>query len=147
MSTAEFSAETVTGTSGKGKGDRTRLERRVRRMEQFAYWLDQSITVPGINYKIGVEPIIGLIPGVGDAVGAVLSGSLVFSAWRMGARKSTLFKCLWYVGVETLIGAIPVLGDLFDFGYKANMKITQAVIKDLKAQAELSQDHKIPEIQ
>jgi hypothetical protein len=82
--------------------------------------LDNAIQIPGTSWKIGLDPIIGLIPGVGDMVGAVLSGYIVLEAVRAEVPTFTLARMLVNVGIDTLLGAVPALGDVFDAAWKSN---------------------------
>lgn len=92
-----------------------------KRLRRIAWLLDNSIPLPG-GYRIGVDGLIGLIPGIGDAAGALFSSYLVVEAGRLGASKALLLRMSFNVLLETLVGAIPLAGDLFDFVYKANMR-------------------------
>jgi hypothetical protein len=83
--------------------------------------LDNAIPIPGTNWKIGLDPIIGLIPGVGDMIGAVLSGYIVLEAVRAEVPAFTLARMLVNVGIDTLLGAVPALGDVFDAAWKSNV--------------------------
>lgn len=83
--------------------------------------LDNSITLPG-GYRIGIDPLIGLVPGVGDFVAAGLSLWLVWDAMRLGIRKRVVLRMFLNVLIETMVGAIPLLGDLFDAVWKANAR-------------------------
>jgi hypothetical protein len=82
--------------------------------------LDNAISIPGTSWKIGLDPIIGLIPGIGDMVGAVLSGYIVVEAVRAEVPTFTLARMLVNVGIDTLLGAVPALGDVFDAAWKSN---------------------------
>ena len=93
---------------------------RTRRVRALARLLDNAITVPGTSWKIGLDPIIGLIPGVGDMVGAVLSGYIVLEAVRAEVPTFTLARMLVNVGIDTLLGAVPAVGDVFDAAWKSN---------------------------
>lgn len=84
--------------------------------------MDGALGVPGTRFRIGLDPLLGLIPGVGDLAGAALSGYIVTIAARLGAPPSVLVRMLGNVAVDMLIGAIPGVGDLFDFGWKANTR-------------------------
>jgi hypothetical protein len=94
----------------------------LERIKRFAWLLDNSIAIPGTRWRIGLDPLFGLIPGLGDLVGAAFSGWILLQAERLGAGRPTLLRMLWNVVVETVIGAIPVLGDIFDAAWKANAK-------------------------
>jgi uncharacterized protein DUF4112 len=84
--------------------------------------LDSAFQVPGTRFRFGLDPVIGIIPGIGDAIGAVLSSAIVFQAARLGVSRSTLIRMMGNVVLDTVVGEIPLLGDLFDFGWKANTK-------------------------
>ena len=88
----------------------------------MARLLDSAVQVPGTRFRIGLDPIIGLVPGIGDVIGAIFSSVIVFQAARLGAPQSTLVRMLANVVVDTLVGEVPLLGDLFDFGWKANTR-------------------------
>jgi Domain of unknown function (DUF4112) len=93
---------------------------RTRRVRTVARLLDNAVQIPGTSWKIGLDPIIGLIPGVGDMVGAVLSGYIVLEAVRAEVPTFTLARMLVNVGIDTLLGAVPALGDVFDAAWKSN---------------------------
>ncbi|HEY0527301.1 MAG TPA: DUF4112 domain-containing protein [Gemmatimonadaceae bacterium] len=97
-------------------GDRT------KRVRMLGKLLDNSISIPGTGWKIGLDPIIGLIPGVGDLIGAVLSGYIILEAARAEVPAFTLARMLVNVGIDTLVGAVPALGDVFDAAWKSNTK-------------------------
>lgn len=97
--------------------DNARLAQ-VRRLSQL---LDNSIPLPG-GARIGWDAVIGLVPGVGDAVGVLLSGYIVVQALRLGAPASVLTRMLGNVAIEALVGAVPLLGDVFDAAFKANVR-------------------------
>ncbi len=93
---------------------------RTRRVQVLAKLLDESISIPGTPWKIGFDPIIGLIPGIGDLIGAVLSGYIVLEAVRAEVPAFTLARMLGNVGIDTLLGAVPAVGDVFDAAWKSN---------------------------
>jgi hypothetical protein len=101
---------------------------RMRRLHSLAWLLDNSILLPG-GYRIGLDPIIGLVPGLGDAIGAALSAYIINEARILGAPRSVLLRMTGNVVVETVIGAIPFAGDLFDAGFKANSRNLALLMK------------------
>lgn len=88
----------------------------------LAKLLDNSISIPGTGWKIGFDPLVGLIPGIGDLIGAVLSGYIILEAARAEVPAYTLVRMLVNVGIDTLVGAIPAVGDVFDAAWKSNTK-------------------------
>jgi hypothetical protein len=97
-------------------------ERRLARVRSLTRLLDSSIRIPLTRYRIGLDPLIGLVPWAGDVVGALLSTYLVWQSARLGAPRGTLVRMVANVAVETVAGVIPVLGDLFDAVWKANTR-------------------------
>jgi len=94
----------------------------VARLRRFAVWLDAGIAVPGTSLRFGLDPVLGLVPGLGDAVGACLAAWIFVEAIRLGAPRATLLRIAANIGLDALIGAVPVLGDVFDVVWKANLK-------------------------
>lgn len=98
-------------------------KQRVRkRLDRLAWYLDNSIQLPGLNVRVGIDPLVGLIPGIGDTIGAIMSSYILSEAARLGAPKSILLKMAFNIAVDALAGALPIFGDLFDFGWKANQR-------------------------
>jgi hypothetical protein len=95
---------------------------RVERLRRLAVLLDDSIPIPGTNYRIGVEAILGLLPGAGDLAGGAFSLYILLQAARMGVPRPLLVRMGTNLIVDVVVGAVPVLGDLFDAGFKANMR-------------------------
>lgn len=83
--------------------------------------MDSSIRLPG-GFRIGLDGLIGLIPGIGDATGAIISTYIVAEAVKAGVPKRVLLQMAANVAIELGIGSIPILGDIFDFVFRANQK-------------------------
>lgn len=115
---------------------------RANRMRVLAKLLDNSIAIPGTGWKIGFDPIIGLIPGIGDLIGAVLSGYIVLEAARADASAFTLARMVVNVGIDTLLGAVPALGDLFDAAWKSNTKNVALLERHLATDQGVAQGRK-----
>ena len=92
-----------------------------KRLKQMARVLDSAITLPG-GFRIGLDGMVGLIPGIGDAIGASAATYIVIRAAQMGASTTSLIRMMWNIILEAIVGAVPLLGDLFDFIWKANDK-------------------------
>lgn len=96
------------------------LEPWVRRL---AVWLDAAFLVPGTQVRVGFDPILGVIaPGLGDALGAALSVSMLFFAWRERAPANVLVRMAGNIAADLLVGAVPVLGDLADVFLRSNLR-------------------------
>lgn len=93
-------------------------------VERLAWLMDHSIPL-GRGMRIGLDPIIGLIPGLGDLIGSLVSATIVLQAHRAGIPRPTLMRMVANVGIDAAVGAIPFAGDLFDFAFKANTKNLQ----------------------
>ena len=94
----------------------------LRRLRRLSNALDNAIPIPGTSYRIGIDPIIGLLPGGGDFLGTALSAYIVLESARMGVPRATLVQMVSNIIVDTLSGTVPVLGDLVDVTWKANTK-------------------------
>jgi hypothetical protein len=113
----------------------------VRRLDMLSRLLDTAFPIPGTRFRIGLDGVLGLLPGIGDSLGAVFSTYIIFEAARLGCPKRTLLRMLGNVAVETVVGAIPIVGDLFDIAWKANVKNVAL----LRAQKEtLGQEERSP---
>lgn len=100
---------------------------RLRRMRQISKLLDGAISIPGTKQRIGLDPILGLIPGGGDTVSAALSGYIIIEAARMGLPRTALMQMVGNLLVDTVAGSVPVVGDIFDVVSKANLRNMQIV--------------------
>lgn len=108
---------------GEVLGPETAHEREARERLKFLAWLlDSSIPLPGTRFTVGIDALIGLVPVIGDFIGAALSSIIVAEASRLGAPRALLTRMAFNVAVETVVGIVPFLGDAFDAGWKANQK-------------------------
>jgi hypothetical protein len=94
--------------------------RRAGWVERIAWLMDSSI--PLGRWSVGLDGIIGLVPGVGDYAGAMVSLLIVAAAVHAGVPRIAIARMIANIGLDTLVGAIPFAGDLFDFGFKANIR-------------------------
>ena len=92
------------------------------RVRALARILDSAIGIPGTSIRVGLDSLVGLVPGVGDLAGAAMSGYIVLAAARMGVTPAVVARMILNLGVDTVVGSVPLLGDLFDVGYRANMR-------------------------
>ncbi len=103
----------------------------LHRLKRLSNLLDSRFRVPGTNWRFGLDGIVGLVPGVGDAAGALISLYIVAEAWRLGVRKRTIARMLGNVALDSLFGAVPLAGDLFDFIWKSNARSLRLAERDL----------------
>lgn len=94
----------------------------LQRLSKLSRLLDSAIGIPGTSFRIGLDPVLGLVPGAGDFVGTALSAYIVIEAARIGLPRATLGRMVLNIFLEGIVGAIPVVGDLFDFVWKANIR-------------------------
>ena len=92
------------------------------RLDGLATLFDTAIVVPGINIRFGVEALLRLWPGVGDAAASALSFYLLYEASRLGVPRLVLARMLAIVVLEGAVGAVPIAGDAFDVFFRANRR-------------------------
>ena len=90
-------------------------------VDRLAILLDRAIPL-GDRFGIGLDAIIGLIPGLGDVASSVLSAVIIVQAHRAGVPKPMLMRMVANVGIDTLLGSVPVIGDLFDVAFQSNLR-------------------------
>jgi len=84
--------------------------------------LDEAFVIPGTGIRMGLDGIIGLVPGLGDVLAGLLSLVIPLAAWARGVPYVTLARMGVNLGIEVLVGSIPLFGDLFDIAWKANRR-------------------------
>lgn len=94
----------------------------LNRIRKLSRLMDTSIRIPVIGFRIGIDPIIGLVPGAGDLVSTAFSAYIIFLATRFGIPRQDLAKMVFNVGLEAVVGTVPLIGDLFDAFYKSNIR-------------------------
>ncbi len=97
-------------------------KRRLARLRRIAWLVDVALRLPGTCFRLGLNSVIGLTPGAGDAVLAAISLYIVAEAARLGLPKRKIMRMLGNVAVEAGLGAVPILGDLMDVVWKANLR-------------------------
>jgi uncharacterized membrane protein len=103
----------------------------LRRMEALAKLLDAAFVLPGTQRKIGIDAIIGLVPGIGDVVTTVLSAYIIWEARNLGVPRWIIGRMLANLALHASIGAIPVAGDAFDAVFQVNLRNMRLVRKHL----------------
>jgi hypothetical protein len=91
-------------------------------VRSLARALDTAIRIPGTGIRFGLDAIIGLVPGAGDLASALMSGYIVLASARLGVPPWVVGRMILNLGVDTLVGSVPLLGDLFDVGFRANIR-------------------------
>lgn len=92
---------------------------RIRRLSRL---MDTAIGIPGTKFRIGLDPIIGLVPGAGDLVSTGFSAYIIYLATRFGIPAKDLKQMIFNIGLEAAVGTVPLVGDLFDAYYKSNIR-------------------------
>ena len=115
---ATFAAHT---RSARFARSATRAER-IARIDKLATLLDTRFVIPFTKFRFGADSLIGLAPGIGDAVTVALSLYIVYEAHRLGAPKTVLARMLGNVAIDGMFGVVPVAGDVFDVMFRANRR-------------------------
>lgn len=111
--------EAGSGRADVGIEDRQAAD--LQKVRRLAWWLDAAVPLPG-GFRIGLDGLIGLIPGVGDAAGAAASSYILVQARKMGVPPIVMARMVGNVLLEMIIGVIPLIGDLFDITFRANLR-------------------------
>ena len=106
---------------------------RVARVRMLARALDSAVGVPGTGMRVGLDPFLGLVPGLGDFAGAAISGYIVLTAIQLGAPRTVVMRMVGNVALDTLVGTVPLLGDLFDAGWKSNNRNVALIERHLES--------------
>ena len=110
-------------STGPGRADA------IRRMETVAHLLDTAFVIPGTRQRVGIDAIIGLVPGIGDAVTTLLSSYVIWEARQLGLPRHVIARMLLNLGIHGVVGSIPLVGDVFDAFFRVNrrnMRIVRA---------------------
>jgi hypothetical protein len=91
-------------------------------LELLSVWLDALLRIPGTQWRVGLDAVVGLIPGVGDALTTVASFYILAAGVRYGVPRVTMLRMALNVAIDCVVGAIPLAGDLFDVAWKANRR-------------------------
>ncbi|MEM6845191.1 MAG: DUF4112 domain-containing protein [Bacteroidota bacterium] len=91
-------------------------------VDKITQIMDSKFRIPGTNFRFGLDPILGLIPGLGDATSLAISGTLVYYMAKHGVSRKVVIMMLGNIALDAIFGSIPILGNLFDFFYKANTR-------------------------
>lgn len=104
----------------------------LKRIRRIATLLDTAFGIPGTKFRIGLDPILGLIPGGGDLITAGISAYMIYLATRFGLKKEEIGKMIGNVAIETFLGTVPLVGDVFDAYFKANIRNLEILEKHIE---------------
>ncbi len=113
---------------GPAARDPHAIRQRVEAMEKL---LEGLFVIPGINRRVGLDSIVGLIPVIGDIVTAGMGAYIIWEARNLGMSKFQMWRMAGNLGIDTLVGAVPFLGDAFDFLWRSNSKNLKIIRKHL----------------
>jgi hypothetical protein len=112
---------------------RSRAER-IARIDALATLLDTAFLIPGTNIRFGLDALIGLVPGVGDAITTLMSLYIVREARALGVPRVLIARMLANVAIDGVVGAIPLVGDVFDVAWRANRRNIALLQKHLASE-------------
>lgn len=102
--------------------DRADLDATLARVSALAQVMDQAITIPGTNVRMGLDAALGLVPVIGDLISQAIASYIIWEARRLGVSRLTMMRMIANSAIDTVVGIVPLAGDLFDVAFKANMK-------------------------
>ena len=89
-------------------------------LRKVAHLLDSAFVVPGTSYRVGLDPILGLVPGLGDLVSPIFTIGILWQARELGLPRIVQLRMIFNVAIDSVLGVVPLVGDLFDFAWKSN---------------------------
>jgi hypothetical protein len=116
MNTARSAVFDAIKTAGPSRQDA------IARITLVAKLMDSAFMIPGLNRRVGLDAVLGLVPGVGDALSAALASYIIWEARQLGLPRWKIARMIGNVAVDTAIGVIPFAGDVFDVFFKANQR-------------------------
>lgn len=123
----------------------SQYEESVARLELLARAMDSAIVIPGTDIRFGLDAVVGLVPGVGDAISAAVSSYLIWEAKKLGAPKWLIARMVGNTLLDATVGAIPVLGDAFDVAFRANVKNMALLRRHLARKGPIGGDPRVIE--
>lgn len=110
--------------------------RKIGRLVRLARLMDTAIRIPGVGIRFGADSVLGLVPVVGDASGALIGLYIVNEARRLGMPTDKLLQMAGNIGVDAVLGSVPVLGDVFDVYFKSHRRNVQMILDHFGVDAE-----------
>jgi len=114
------------------------------RLNRFSQMADNAIVIPFTRFRIGLEPIIGLVPVLGDLAGLLISCYVLLEAHRAGASPRVKQQMVRNMLIDFFGGLVPIVGDIFDFAWKANVRNTQLLREHLETELSVQQKPRFP---
>ncbi len=102
-----------------------------KRIEAMEYLLERSFRIPGVNYPIGLDSLIGLVPVLGDIVTTAMGAYIVWEARNLDMPKWKIWRMMGNVGFDAVLGAVPLVGDAADFVFRSNSRNLRIIKKHL----------------
>jgi len=107
----------------------------LQRVDALARLMDSAFVIPGLNLRVGLDSLIGLVPGVGDAVTTAVGAYIVYEARRLGLPKHKIARMIGNVAFDSVLGAVPLAGDVFDVFFKSNTRNLRILREHLEGEA------------
>lgn len=101
----------------------------IERLERLAVQMDSLVRIPGTQIRLGLDSVLGLVPGIGDLLALAPSIYIFREGHRAGVSAHTKGRMIATIAIDVAIGSIPLIGDLFDIGYKSKLR-NVAMIRD-----------------
>ncbi len=98
------------------------IPKELARVRALARLLDEAVTVPGTNFRVGLDAALGLIPVIGDVAGGLIGGYILLTAARLGVPRVVLARMLLHVAADSALGVVPLAGDVLDAAWRRNSK-------------------------
>jgi hypothetical protein len=105
------------------------------RIEMLAKLMDSAVVIPGTRIRLGLDALIGLVPGIGDIASAVISSYIIWEARQLGLPRWKIARMIGNVALDTTVGAVPFVGDVLDVFYKSNTRNLRIVREHLAREA------------
>ena len=104
----------------------------LKRLQTVANLLDSAFLIPGTRQRVGIDAVIGLIPGLGDVATTLLSSYIIWEARNLGVSRVAIARMLTNLGVHAAVGSIPLFGDVFDAFFRVNQRNIRILRNELK---------------
>lgn len=111
-------------------------------LSALAWLLDDLVRIPGLNVRIGLDAVIGLVPGIGDSIGTALSSVILVSSVRYRVPMHVLLQMAWNILVDTVLGLVPGVGDVADAVHRANRKNYRLLRETVESGKQVDTDSK-----